>query len=362
NPGADHFSLESIRYKHLAAADVGPNAYEANDGSETLFVSTLTTFSAKIDAKNVTISTNLDWTLVKDADWFSVSANSGSKNTTVTVNVTENKTFTIRQGFITISAGNLTKKIAVNQEAADPRTTFKLINDNSTNDKVTVESVFAEEITATKNNIAAHSLDKDVNTQWSGFGVPGEIIYNLGGSFNLALVDFAATSGKTYEFQVWVSKTGTASSDFTNAFSSAGNLVSNSTGEFKSFLLPTIIADVKYVKIIGYGQPSRPSDWNTIKEIEFYKSESLSINNDQLSKVKIYPNPSNNKLYIDFLEENIKEIKMISLNGKVVLNKQIKNSEKQITIHTHNLANGVYIINLQNEKKAQQFRKIIIHH
>ena len=36
NPGADHFSLESIRYKPITIDDVGPNAFEDNTSSATL--------------------------------------------------------------------------------------------------------------------------------------------------------------------------------------------------------------------------------------------------------------------------------------------------------------------------------------
>ena len=198
------------------------------------------------------------------------------------VTVSKNNTFTNRAGTITFSevAGgdDIVKTLNITQEAADPRSSFILINDGTVSDKVSVASVFAEEVTATKNNIAVNSLDKDFGTQWSGEGIGGEIVYDLGGNFDLTLVDFASTKGKTYEFQIWVSTTGAAKGDFSNAFvnqgNSAGNLMSNSTGEFKSFILATSVVGVKYVKIIGYGQPARPSDWNTITEIEFYKKGS----------------------------------------------------------------------------------------
>ena len=53
NPGADHLSTESIRYKHLEAADVGPNAYELDDETESLYVSTITNFSAAEESKDL---------------------------------------------------------------------------------------------------------------------------------------------------------------------------------------------------------------------------------------------------------------------------------------------------------------------
>jgi hypothetical protein len=67
---------------------------------------------------------------------------------------------------------------------------------------MTVNYAFHEEVTSKKNNIASHSLDKKLDTQWSGNSAFGEIIYALGGAFNLALVDFATTNGKTYKLQI----------------------------------------------------------------------------------------------------------------------------------------------------------------
>jgi hypothetical protein len=284
NPGADHFSMESVRYLPMTTLTVGPNAYEVDDNSENLYLSSMSGFTAAGGTGTFTITSNLDWTISEAYDWVSVSSTTGSDTETITVTVTANETFDDRSATITVAGGALTRSLSFTQEAADPKSNFTLINDGTSNDKVTVASVFAEEVTATKNNIAANSLDKDFGTQWSGEGVGGEIVYDLGGAFDLTLIDFASTSGKTYEFQVWVSTTGTVTGDFTNAFAdqgnSAGNLVSNTTGEFKSFILTNTALGVKYVKVIGYGQPARPSAWNTITEIEFYKTGSTTSDPD----------------------------------------------------------------------------------
>ena len=236
-----------------------------------------------------------------------------------------------------------------------------LINDDSVNDNVTIESVFAEEITDTKNNLAIHSLDKDFDTQWAGKGVGGEIVYNLGGAFDLALVDFASTNGKTYKFQIWVSTTGTASGDFTNAFPDEGDLISNATETFKSFLLPTVISGVKYVKLIGNGQ-TNGSEWNTIKEIEFYKTESLSVTNNKELKTLIYPIPANNRLTINNLNEGVTSVRIISLQGKIVVDKKVSSSQNHLVIDTSKLVNGLYLVHLLNSQTEKQTKMIIIEH
>ncbi|KGL62746.1 chondroitinase-B domain-containing protein [Polaribacter sp. Hel1_85] len=368
NPGADHFSTESERFMPLQPADVGPNAYETDDSSESLYISTITSFGVPEETQTVTVTANVDWSVTDDRDWVTVTPSSGSNNGSFDITVTANIEFTERTGKVTITGGDLTRLLNITQAAADPRSTFTLINDDTATDNVTVASVFHEEIDPDndKNNVAIHSLDKDFDTQWSGNGVPGEIVYNLGGTFDLALVDFATTSGKTYEFQIWVSTTDTAEASFSNAFpnegNTDGNLTSNSTGEFKAFILPTVISAVKYVKIIGYGQPARPSDWNTIKEIEFYKTKTLSVDNVQQLNTLVYPNPTNNTLHLSNINDNVTSVKVISLNGKVITTQKIKTSQKELTIDTSRFANGLYIVHILSPKQEKQSKKIIIQH
>lgn len=253
-----------------------------------LTIASVPAFTAAAGSKEASVSANVSWTVASSSNWITVNPQSGTDNGTVSIMVSENTAYTSRTGSVVFSevarGDDIVKTITIQQEGADPKSNFTLINDASSHDKVTVASVFHEEITDSKNNIAINSLDKNLDTQWSGNGVPGEIVYDLGGTFDLGLIDFATTSGKTYEFQIWVSKTTNESNAFTNAFptqgNNDGNLTSNSTGEFETYILDTAIEDVKYVKVIGYGQPARPSDWNTIKEIEFYKTKELVSTTD----------------------------------------------------------------------------------
>ncbi|WP_405608456.1 chondroitinase-B domain-containing protein [Polaribacter sp. Asnod1-A03] len=349
NPGADHFSTESERYMPLTPSDVGPNAYEVDDDSESLYLSTITVFSAEQETQTVTVTANVDWSVSSDSDWITISPNTGSNNGSFDITVSENTDYTERTGVVTIIGGDLTRLINVTQAAADIKSNLILINDASENDNVIINYVFDEEVTDTKNNIAEHSLDKDFDTQWSGKGIGGEIIYDLGGTFDLQLVDFASTDGKTYEFQIWVSKTGTAASDFTNAYDTDDNLVSNSDGTFKSYLFPVVAENTKYVKIIGYGQPSRPSEWNTITEIEFYATSTLSINNTILeNNITLYPNPVSNILNIKVGLQSINLIQLYNTNGVKVLESKIGNEDTDINIDVSKLAKGTYFVMISN--------------
>ncbi|MDN3665954.1 chondroitinase-B domain-containing protein [Algibacter miyuki] len=365
NPGADHFSTESIRYKPLNSTDVGPDAYEIDDTSESLYLSSIAPFPASEASQNVTITSNVDWTVNNSTNWVSVTPTSGSNNGSIEISVLQNPTFSTRSTQITIEGGNISRTLEIIQGPADPKDGLILINDQSSNDNVSIHYVFAEEITDTKNNIAAHSLDKNFDTQWSGKnidGEPGEIIFDLGGTYNLQLIDYASTNGKRYEFQIWTSTTGTAEADFSNAFPGESNLVCETNNDvFTSYKLPQVAVGTKYVKIIGFGQPDRPSDWNTISEIEFYSTVSLSTSSEPLqTRILLYPVPTKNQLHIKSLDTPVKNIKIYGVDGRLVLNQDVKMTSSEATINTSTLKNGAYIINLTNENSLNHSEIFII--
>ena len=359
NPGADHFSTESVRYHYLKPVDVGPNTYEVDDASENLYLSTLSNFEATESTQTVTVTANVDWSVTSDSEWLTVSPTAGSNTGFFEVTAAANTAFSSRTAILTITGGDLTRILNVTQAAADPKSNLSLINDKSANDKVVVFSVFHEEITDTKNNIATNSLDKNFGTQWSGNGVGGEIVYDLGGAFDLELVDFASTNGKTYKLQIWTSTSGTETSDFTNAFPTSGDLISNSDGTFKSFILPTVASGVKYVKIIGNGQAS--STWNTITEIEFYKTKSLSINNEMLAdEFIVYPNPASNQLHIKIGNSTISQVQLFNVNGRKVLENKISTQKSEIHVDVSKLVKGAYFVIISDENNSKTTKTVLI--
>lgn len=75
----------------------------------------------------------------------------------------------------------------------------------------------------------------------------------------------------------------------------------------------------------------------------------LNTNNFGLeSKIKIYPNPIENELNIEALEdfENLK-INLYDFNGKLILSKTI--NDNSLKINTSNLNSGIYLISIENE-------------
>lgn len=90
NPGADHYSTESVRYPYLISTNVGLNAYETNDTSESLYFSSITSFETVEETKTVTVTSNVDWNITDDSSWISVSLNSDSNNGSFNVTVSAN--------------------------------------------------------------------------------------------------------------------------------------------------------------------------------------------------------------------------------------------------------------------------------
>ncbi|MBK7958763.1 MAG: T9SS type A sorting domain-containing protein [Bacteroidetes bacterium] len=76
----------------------------------------------------------------------------------------------------------------------------------------------------------------------------------------------------------------------------------------------------------------------------------IEINQD---KLHIYPMPANNFLNIELndKEENISQINVVDLNGKIVLTKDVQ-GESETKITTANLTEGIYLLNLRTSSNS----------
>ena len=327
---------------------------------ESIIVSSLPLLPYNEASYEVVITANVGWEVTDiDVDWItSVDPSSGTGDATVLVSVDANLETTQRTGIVTIKqvAGgdDIERTLIVTQDGVEPTFGLTLINDlGNGEDGVIVNSFSMEEVTATKSNYAINSLDKKQSTNWSSEGTteePSFIIYDLGAYYDLEVIDFASTKGKTYDFQVRVSSTGLDDEDFSNPFE-PGNLISSDDNTFKSFPLPSVAPSVRYVKILGYGQPNGSgSNWTSITEIDFYGelAASLSINDFDFNKnVLVYPIPAKNTLNIKMLEDKgINNVKIFSIDGRLVIEKQIEYSNSALPINVEGLATGSYILNL----------------
>lgn len=89
--------------------------------------------------------------------------------------------------------------------------------------------------------------------------------------------------------------------------------------------------------------------------------DNLSLDNQLVSDIKMYPNPAKNNLTFDSLNTSnqIESITIHDVHGKLVAT--YSNFEEQlITISTESLTPGIYIIEISNTKGDRSIRKLII--
>ncbi|WP_298781999.1 chondroitinase-B domain-containing protein [uncultured Polaribacter sp.] len=349
--------------------------------SESLTVSSLSTLAPEAASYDVTVTANVSWTAASNDSWLTIDTNSGTGNATVSITVTENTDTNSRSGSITFTqdAGgdDIVRTLTLSQDGANLIDLYNLINTGTglSTDKVTVHSLSKEN--TSKSELAINSLDKNIDTEWTAddedvlsgdYKADGEyIIYDLSSIHSVGLIQFRTTNkSDAFGFQILTSTTGTEDADFTMILPTSGELLltATNTTEFNQYEINT---DARYIKVIGYGRfnsdgDTRKSAWSAIKEIEFYeKKNALSINENEILNVLIYPNPANNTLFIKDLENQISKVEIISLEGKIVTS-LAQNNNNELKIDTSHLANGMYFIKLSNDKKESKTKLIVINH
>jgi len=82
---------------------------------------TILVFESEGGSQDITVSSNGTWTISNNADWITVSPQSGNGNTTVIVNVSENGVFEARETTLTFSAETQIVTVEVTQKSRIPR-------------------------------------------------------------------------------------------------------------------------------------------------------------------------------------------------------------------------------------------------
>ncbi|MCG1036196.1 chondroitinase-B domain-containing protein [Polaribacter sargassicola] len=349
---------------------------------ETLNISGLSILPAETASYDVTVTANVSWTAASNDDWISIDITSGTGNETVSVTVTKNTEPTNRTGTVTFTqvegGDDLEKTLTVIQKGADLTDIYTLINTGTglETDKVTVHSFSKEN--SSKDEVATNSLDKDLDTEWTAddgsilsgdYKGDGEyVIYDLGSEEHLNLIQFNTTNkSDAFGVQIWVSTTGTESSDFSMILPTSGDLLftATNTTDFNQY---QVDVDARYVKFIGFGRfnsagDSRESAWTAVTEIEFYGPSSLSTdeytNADELG-IKFYPNPVTDKtLYIQRDSNDFNTVKIYSVIGKQVLNTKLNTNNAVEEVDLSLLNSGLYFVEINNGKQ-KTVKKIII--
>lgn len=74
-----------------------------------------------------------------------------------------------------------------------------------------------------------------------------------------------------------------------------------------------------------------------------------SLNIDITNEMKVFPNPTNGKIYFEFADYNIDQLKISDFTGRTIIDKPVIQQNESIDLSS--LENGIYIINIRIEKE-----------
>ena len=348
--------------------------------SESLTVSSLSTIPSEAASYTISVSANVNWSVISNDSWITIDTNYGEGDKIVSVTVTENTEANNRTGTVTFTQDtgedNIVRTLTITQSGADLTDLYDLINTGTglLTDKVTVHSFSKEN--SSKSEFATNSLDKDSDTEWTAddgsllsgdYKGDGEyIIYNLGNTYNLAFIQLSTTNkSDSFGYQILVSKTGTEDSDFSKILPTSGDLLltTTNTTDFNQY---QVNISATYVKLVGYGRfnndgDKRESAWSAIKEIEFYKTSTLSVNNTSLNnKIRVYPNPVSSTLNIKADTQNVILVQVYNINGRKVLEYKVDNKKTDINLDVSKLTKGTYFVVISDHNNNKTSKKIIL--
>lgn len=106
------------------------------------------------------------------------------------------------------------------------------------------------------------------------------------------------------------------------------------------------------------------SDFTNYEGLELESSDTAKINIYDLQKLKLYPNPANDFLYIDYNIVFIKEAKVKIYNsiGAVVYSKVLEEKSDKLKVPVSELKDGLYFCSLQIDGTLLNTRKVLISH
>jgi hypothetical protein len=120
------------------------------------------------------------------------------------------------------------------------------------------------------------------------------------------------------------------------------------SGQITASLVNTFIEDPNDLEVILFIQNA------ATKEImqSFKATDALSLEDNALAKVKLYPNPASNNIRFTNIQEAT--IMITDVTGKVVL--QTEGVDENSIINVSNLNSGIYLVNIKNESMNETIK------
>lgn len=111
----------------------------------------------------------------------------------------------------------------------------------------------------------------------------------------------------------------------------------------------------------SFAQEKEHTNNSYTKELQ---QDTTQLNPSDIQKLKLYPNPVSDYLYVDYEIVYDNEAKLVIYNsiGAIVYSKELKEDQKQLKIPTSELRNGLYFCSLQIDSKLLDTQKILVNH
>lgn len=92
---------------------------EEEQPEENLYLGLTEEFSAEEETQTVTLTSNVEWSITTNANWFTVTPSSGVNTKSIKISVDANPSETKRTGVLTVAGGSISKTYIINQAAKD---------------------------------------------------------------------------------------------------------------------------------------------------------------------------------------------------------------------------------------------------
>lgn len=92
-----------------------------------------------------------------------------------------------------------------------------------------------------------------------------------------------------------------------------------------------------------------------------YENTSTATFDFEKNQTLLFPVPANNVLYLNNLDKKIDEIRIVTLDGKICLSKEIENSENGLSVNISELLTGMYVVQFAGSDNFIESQIIFIH-
>lgn len=312
-------TLSPYQYRVFKNAPTSSNSLTVSPGT--------LSFASAAGSQNVSINSNVTWTVTDNQTWITVSPTSGSNNATITVSATAN-TGTARSGTITVTGGGLTRTIAVSQSAAGATGTYYTIRNRWNN-------TYLYDAGA---NVGYGSTVANNNYKWQKVAVDATYFHLR----NLGTGEYMHIENQTGSVQCTAATTSWWSAQWSQETVDA---------TWSRFRNRWQIASIIHIEnLTGFAQYAGAQDgwysaqWQLAAVSARLGIEEAEIKSNNIASVDIYPNPSGgrhlNVSIPELADHETATVTIRNLNGGIELETKIHKSGKI----EHQLRSGLYFV------------------